>query len=280
MDMLITAAQLADESRSPELVIFDATFYLPTERQDARSLFEEAHIPGAQFFDIDRIADQASNLPHMLPEPSQFAEAMMGFGVSNSSRIVVYDQRGLFSAARLWWMLKVFGHDNAAVLDGGLPQWRREQRPLETGPAPPRPWGKFTASFRSEMVRGLTEMQRNLRDRREIVLDARAAARFAGTVPEPRPGMRGGHYPGAISLPFTEILNEDGTMKTPQALRSIFLAAGVPETGSPVTMCGSGVTAAVLTLGLARAGLPLGGLYDGSWAEWGSRADTEIETAA
>lgn len=280
METLVTAAQLGDEYQSPDLVIFDASFYLPAEPQDAQTLFQQAHIPGAQFFDIDQISDHDSKLPHMLPDPSEFANAVMAFGVSNSSRIVVYDQRGLFSAARLWWMFKVFGHDTVTVLDGGLPQWQREHRPIETGPAQKRPHGHFTAGFRGELVRGLTEMQRNLDQRREIVLDARAAARFAGLAPEPRPGMRSGHYPNAISLPFTEILNEDGTMKPASALRASFDAAGVTATSSPVTMCGSGVTAAVLTLGLARAGLPLGALYDGSWTEWGGRANTAIEASS
>jgi thiosulfate/3-mercaptopyruvate sulfurtransferase len=280
MNTLIAADRLAAQLSSDELVIFDASFYLPTEPQDAQALFEAAHLPRAQFFDIDRIADRQSALPHMLPEPDEFAEAMRALGVSDGSRVVVYDQRGIFSAPRVWWMFKAFGHDNVAVLDGGLPEWRRQGLPVETGAAQPRRRGDFTARYRPELVRSLHDMRNKLARRDETVLDARAAGRFSGAVPEPRPGMRSGHYPGAASLPFTELLNEDGMMKPPEALRASFAKAGVTDARGIVTMCGSGVTAAVLTLGLAEAGFPLGALYDGSWTEWGGRSDTEIETSA
>ena len=278
MRTLITADQLAMELPSDGMVVFDASFYLPTEQQDAEALFAACHLPGARFFDIERIADQQSGLPHMLPRTDEFAGMVGALGVSNASRVIVYDQRGLFSAARVWWMFKVFGHDDVAVLDGGLPEWRRRGLPMEAGTASPPAPGDFTARYRADLVRNLRDMQENLGTARETVLDARAAGRFTGAVPEPRPGMRSGHYPDAVSLPFTTLLNEDGTMKSPGTLRACFKAAGVTEGRRIVTMCGSGVTAAVLTLGMAQAGLDLGALYDGSWAEWGARSDTRIET--
>lgn len=280
MQTLIAANQAAAEILSGEAISFDASFYLPNEPEDARGLFAAGHPPGAQFFDIERIADTQSGLPHMLPAPDDFAGAVRSLGVSNASRVIIYDQRGIFSAPRVWWMFKVFGHDNVAVLDGGLPEWRRQGLPVETGPARARPRGEFTATFRGNLVRGLDEMRRNLAAHDEIVLDARATGRFTGAVPEPRPGMRSGHVPGAVSLPFTALLDEDGMMKSPEALRACFAEAKVTGQDRIVTMCGSGVTAAVLTLGLAQAGLALGALYDGSWAEWGGRRDTRIETTA
>ncbi len=280
MQTLIGADGLATELPSSNSVVFDASFYLPNEPQNAHALFAEAHLPGAQFFNIDQISDRRSHLPHMLPDPKAFADAVREFGVSDASLVIVYDQRGLFSAARVWWMFKVFGHDNVAVVDGGLPEWRRRGLPVESGAARPRRPGDFTASFRRDMVYDLQDMRRNLVEQNQTVLDARAAARFTGAAPEPRPGMRSGHYPGAASLPFTALLNNDDIMKSPAMLRARFAEAGVTAQSHIVTMCGSGVTAAVLTLGLAQAGLPLGALYDGSWAEWGGETDTRIETSA
>jgi thiosulfate/3-mercaptopyruvate sulfurtransferase len=273
MGPLVTAEWVRAAS---ELRILDATYYLPNEAKDAQKLFAAGHIPGARFFDIDAASDQTNPLPHMLPAPADFARIAATLGVSTGSRIVVYDQRGLFSAARAWWMFRVFGHDDVAVLDGGLPAWIEAGGPLETGtPAPANP-GSFAASYRPDMVRALADMLENARTKAALVLDARAAGRFDGTVPEPRAGMRGGHIPGAASLPFTAVLDQ-GRLLPPAKLREKFLAAGVDGTRPVITSCGSGVTAAVLSLALAVAGLPEAPIYDGSWSEWGSRTDTPIE---
>ncbi len=275
---LVGTAWLAERLGSasqhkPGLRVFDASFYLPTEAQDAAALFEREHIPGARFFDLDAVADQETSLPHMAPSAGRFERALAALGVSDGDTVVFYDQKGLFSAGRGWWLMRLFGHQ-AHVLDGGLPKWRAEQRALEHGrPAPAQP-GQFHATLHAARLRGLGDMVETLASGRELVLDARPAGRFHGTAPEPRPGLPGGHMPGARSLPATELLNQDHTMLSPDALRLRFAQAGADGTRPVVTSCGTGVTAAILTLGLAVAGLPEGALYDGSWTEWGSRTDT------
>ena len=278
MQELVSPAWLRERMAAPDAQIrlLDATYYLPNEAKDAASLFQGAHIPGARFFDIDKVTDATLPLPHMLPTPEAFAAAVARLGVSNSDHVVVYDQRGLFSAARLWWMFRVFGHDAVSVLDGGLPGWGEAGGAVASGAPAPATAGHFNAGFRPALVRSLEQMSANLQSHAELVLDARAAGRFDGSVPEPRPGMRSGHIPGAKSLPFTELL-QDGKMLPPAILRAKFAGLGVTPDTRVVTSCGSGVTAAVLTLGLAVAGLPQGALYDGSWSEWGGRDDTPIE---
>jgi thiosulfate/3-mercaptopyruvate sulfurtransferase len=278
MEPLVSTAWLADELGKPDLVIFDATKYLPNEGRDGAAEFLTAHIPGARFFDIDAVADPDTDLPHMVPTPGRFAKLMGEMGVSNGARVVFYDQKGLASAARGWWMMGLFGHDKAAVLDGGLPKWRAEGRAVETGPAAPAVPTTFRPDFRAARLRGIGDVLRDVASGETLILDARAAGRFTAAIPEPRPGMRSGHMPGAANLPYTELLNPDQTLRPPAELRARFAAAGVDGSRPVVTSCGSGVTAAILTLGLRLSGLPEGALYDGSWTEWGGRPDTPIES--
>jgi thiosulfate/3-mercaptopyruvate sulfurtransferase len=278
MGPLVNTDWLAAELGKPDLIVFDATMYLPNENKSGLAEFRRAHIPGARYFDIDVIADPDTDLPHMVPTPGRFAKLIGVLGVSNASRVVFYDQKGLASAARGWWLTGLFGHDNSAVLDGGLPKWQREGRPTETGDPPsPRP-ATYRPDYRPARLRGIGDMLANLKSPAELVLDARAAGRFTGEVPEPRAGMRSGHIPGSASLPYTDLLNDDGTFRSADAVRARLVQAGVDGARPVVTSCGSGVTACILTLGMRIAGLPDGAVYDGSWTEWGGRSDTPVET--
>jgi thiosulfate/3-mercaptopyruvate sulfurtransferase len=277
MDPLVSTDWLAGELGKPDLVVFDATKYLPNENKDGRAEFLSAHIPGARYFDIDEVADTDTDLPHMVPTPGRFAKLLGRMGVSNASRVVFYDQKGLASAARGWWLMGLFGHDNAAVLDGGLPKWVREGRRTEDSAPPAAKPAVYRPDYRAGRLRGIGDVLGNVATQAELVLDARAAGRFTGAVPEPRAGMRSGHVPGSANLPYTDLLNDDGTFRSPDALRARLAQAGVDGSRPVVTSCGSGVTACILTLGLRLAGLPDGAVYDGSWTEWGGRSDTPVE---
>ena len=271
---LVGTDWLAEHLGAPDLRVMDATFYMPAEARDAPALFLDAHIPGARFFDLELVADQETSLPHMVPTAGRFERLVAALGISDGDRVVFYDQKGLFSAARGWWLMRLFGHERAAVLDGGLPKWRAEGRAVEAGGEAATAPGSFHATLRSARLRGLGDMLANVASDDELVLDARASGRFTGAAPEPRPGLPSGHMPGAASLPATELLGPDQTMLPPDALRARFAQAGADGVRPVVTSCGTGVTAAILTLGLAVAGLPEGALYDGSWTEWASRPET------
>lgn len=278
MHPLVTTDWLAANLARPDIVVFDATKYLPNENRDGAAEFLAARIPGAGFFDIDLFADPDTALPHMVPSVGRMERLLGEAGVGNGSLVVFYDQKGLASAARGWWLMDLFGHAHAAVLDGGLPKWRAENRPTESGPPAPPAARTFRADFRATRLRGVGDMLANAQSRAELVLDARAAGRFAGTAPEPRAGVRGGHMPGSANIPYTDLLNADGTFRDAASLRARFAAAGADGSRPVVTSCGTGVTACILTLGLVLAGLPQGAVYDGSWTEWGGRADTPVET--
>ena len=275
--LLVSTEWLGERLNAPDVRILDASLYLPTDGRNGRELYEQEHIPGARFFDIDDIADEHSPLPHMLPPVEKFVSRIRRMGIGDGHRVVVYDQQGIYSAARVWWTFRLFGHDDVAVLDGGLPKWKAEGRPLDDEPVEPRE-RHFTARRNAAMVRDVTQMARAVKLGDEQIVDARAAVRFRGEVGEPRKGLRSGHIPGSRSLPFTELLNEDKTMKGPDELRAAFEAAGVDLTKPVVTSCGSGVTAAVLTLALHRLGHTRNALYDGSWVEWGAYADLDVAT--
>ncbi len=275
MNPLVTTEWLAEQIGAADLAVFDATKYLPTDGKDGAAEFTVAHIPGARFFDIDVIADPDTALPHMVPSPGRFERLLGELGVSNASRVVFYDQKGIASSPRGWWMMGLFGHDQAFVLDGGLPKWRREGRPVEAGPTPLPAPAIFQADFRAARLRGIGDMLASTGD---LVLDARPAGRFAGCAPEPRAGLPSGHIPGSRNVPSSSLLHPDGTMLDPAALRTAFAAVGADGTQPIVTSCGSGVTATILSLGLLRAGLPQGAVYDGSWTEWAGRPDTMKET--
>ena len=273
---LVSTEWLAANLMNPRVRVLDATWHMPQLQRDPRREFEDAHIPGAAFFDIDAISDRSSPLPHMLPAAAQFARQVGALGISNADLVVVYDVRGVISAARVWWTFRAFGHDRVAVLDGGFRKWRAEARAVESGAATAAP-RRFTARLRRTLVRDLGQMRRNMESRREQTLDARSRGRFAGTEPEPRAGLRGGHIPGSLNLPYDMLYRPDATLLPPDGLRQAFAAAGV-DPGKPVaTTCGSGVTASVLALGLHLIGHKKVAVYDGSWTEWASRSDTPVE---
>jgi len=270
--------ELARELDAPDLVIIDASWHMPAENRNAHEEYLAEHIPGAIFFDIDEIADTKSGLPHMLPPPEKFSSRMRSMGIGDGSRIVVYDSTGLFSAARVWWTFRVMGVDDVSVLNGGLPKWKREGLPLESGPARSRTARHFTARRNLDLVRDVGDIKALLKDRSAEIVDARAAGRFAGKAPEPRPGLRSGRIPGSHNLPFAKLLNKDGTLRTAAEIERLFEEAGVDLSKPVVASCGSGITASVLALGLAEIGHRRAAVYDGSWSEWGADQSLPIET--
>ena len=280
MEMLVSTEWLAGELGKPDLVVFDCSTYLPNETGNKHDGFRAAHIPGARMFDIDAIADDETDLPHMVPTPAKFARMIGALGVSNDTRVVFYDQHGLRSSPRGWWMMRLFGHDKVAVLDGGLPAWKKEGRAVETGDAPAPPAATFIPDFRAGMLRGIGDIKRIVADGSALILDARAKGRFDGAAPEPRVGLPSGHMPGAGNVPATEMSGPDGKMKDAATLRAIFAAVGATGGKPVVTSCGSGVTACVIAFGMVRAGLPEPAVYDGSWTEWASRPETTKEKSA
>src|SRR5262249_38859944 len=275
---LVSTQWLADHLSDPDLRVADASYYLPMQHRDARAEYRERHIPGAVFFDIDDIADSDSPLPHMLPRGEKFASRVRKLGLGDGNRIVIYDSQGLFSAARAWWMFRVFGHADVAVLDGGLPKWLAEGRPVDDIPPQPRE-RHFTARLDHSLVRDKDQILANLRSKHEQLLDARPAGRFLGREPEVWPGRRSGHIPGSRNLPSAELFDPaDKTMLSAPQLEAKFRAAGIDLSRPVVASCGSGVTAAVLVLGLHLVGHRDVSLYDGSWAEWGLPGTTPVES--
>jgi len=274
---LVSTDWLAAHMKDPDLRILDATFFMPGDPRDAKASYAAAHIPGARYFDIDEISDHRSDLPHMAPPVEKFMSRMRAMGVGDGHQVVVYDAEGLFSAARVWWLFRLMGQMDIAVLDGGFPKWLAEGREVEDMPPMVRD-RHMTVRRQNHLVKDVTQVSAASKLGDYEIVDARAADRFRGEVDEPRPGLRKGHIPGSKNLPFKDILNPDGTMMEGDSLRAAFASAGVDLSKPVITTCGSGVTAAILSLALERIGKTDHSLYDGSWCEWGAFPTLPVAT--
>jgi thiosulfate/3-mercaptopyruvate sulfurtransferase len=276
-ESLVSTEWLQRNLSQPDLRIVDATYYLPMQNKNAKAEYLERHIPGAIFFDIDDVSDMASTLPHMLPPPEKFASRVRKLGIGDGNRIVIYDGQGMMSAARVWWMFRIFGAREVAILDGGLPKWLAEGRPVNDDQIMPQE-RHFTARLDNTQVRNKDQVRRNIDSKREQLLDARTAGRFHATEPEIWPGRRSGHVPGAYNLPYGQLLKPDMTFKDADTLRGLYEKSGIDLKKPVVTSCGSGITACVLAFGLHLIGHRDVAVYDGSWAEWGLPGDTPVAT--
>ncbi len=274
---LVSTDWLEAHLGDPDLRIIDGSYYLPDMGRDARAEYDAAHIPGARFFDIDEISDQRSDLPHMAPPVEKFMSRMRAMGIGDGHQVVVYDGAGLFSAPRVWWTFRLMGKTDVAVLDGGFPKWQAEGRPVEDLPPVMRD-RHMTAVRQNMLVRDVTQVAAAAKLGDHEIIDARSPGRFRGEEPEPREGLRAGHIPGSKNVHYRTLLNDDGTMKSPDDLQAVFEAAGVDLAKPAITTCGSGVTAAILSLALERMGRDRWTLYDGSWAEWGMYGDLKVAT--
>jgi thiosulfate/3-mercaptopyruvate sulfurtransferase len=266
---------LAQHLRDRDVIAVDSSYFMPTQKRDAHAEYRSGHIPGAVFFDIEAVCDRSSELPHMLPGSTQFGEAVGALGIGDGDTVVAYDSIGLYSAARVWWTFRIFGATNVFILDGGLPKWKAEGRPLETGDGRRQP-KIFHAEMNVAPVAMLADVRMAIADRSAQIVDARSAERFAGKAPEPRPGLRSGHMPGSFNVPYQNVL-ENGRLASRERIEAAFTSAGVDLEKPIITSCGSGVTAAILTFALESLGRTPKGLYDGSWSEWGSRPDLPVE---
>ena len=274
---LVSTSWLMAHLKDPDLRLLDASWYLPDMARNGREEYNNAHIPGARFFDIDEVSDHRSELPHMVPPVEKFMSRVRAMGVGDGHQIVVYDGAGLFSAARVWWLFQLMGHSDIAVLDGGLPKWQAEGHPAEDM-APVIRDRHMTVRRQNQMVRDVTQVSAAAKLGDYEIIDARAATRFAGTAPEPRAGLRSGHIPGSKNVCYRDLLRSDNTMKDPDVLRQVFVDAGVDLAKPAITSCGSGVTAAILNLAMQRIGKTNHSLYDGSWSEWGMSPTLPVAT--